>query len=87
MKKVKIYTKSYCPYCVRAKKLLEHKQISFEEISIENDAEAAEKLFAQTGFRTVPQIFIGDICIGGCDDLMALEKANKLDELVGIAGS
>jgi len=78
MKPVKIYTKSYCPYCKRAKALLDQKKIPYQEIDIENDSDGAEKLFAQTGFRTVPQIFIGDECIGGSDDLYALEKKGEL---------
>jgi glutaredoxin 3 len=82
VKPVKIYTKSYCPYCVKAKRLFEQKKIPFEEVDIENDPEFAQKLFAQTGFRTVPQIFIGSECIGGCDDLYALEKEKKLDNLL-----
>jgi glutaredoxin 3 len=82
MKAVTLYTKTYCPYCVRAKALLEQKKISFKEVNIENDPDFAQKLFAKTGFKTVPQIFIGDDCIGGCDDLYALEKSKKLDALL-----
>lgn len=82
MKEVKVYTKSYCPYCVKAKKLLEHKKVPYEEVSIENDPEFAEKLFAKSGFRTVPQIFIGETCIGGCDNLYDLEKNGELDSLL-----
>lgn len=82
MKTVKVYTKTYCPYCVRAKNLLNQKKIPFEEINIENDPDLTQKLFAQTGFKTVPQIFIGDLCIGGSDDLHALEKEGKLDAML-----
>lgn len=82
MKPVKVYTKSYCPYCVKAKTLLQQKGVAFEEIDIESDPEFAQKLFAQTGFRTVPQIFIGSDCIGGCDDLYALNHQGKLDALL-----
>lgn len=82
MKPVKIYTKTYCPYCVKAKNLLEKKKITFEEINIESDADFAQKLFAKTGFRTVPQIFIGEQCIGGCDDMYALEAEGSLDRLL-----
>jgi glutaredoxin 3 len=81
LKPVKIYTKNRCPYCVKAKNLLTQKKVNFEEINIENeDPDFAEKLFAQTGFRTVPQIFIGTECIGGCDDLYDLESSGELDE-------
>ncbi len=84
MNQVKVYTKSYCPYCVKAKKLLDHKKVPYSEIDIENDPEFAENLFKQTGFRTVPQIFIGEKCIGGCDNLYDLEKNGELDSLLGI---
>lgn len=82
MKKVRIYTKNYCPYCVKAKALLTKKNVVFEEINIEGQEDLAQKLFSQTGFRTVPQIFIGDDCIGGCDNLYDLESAQKLDALL-----
>ena len=82
MKAVKIYTKSYCPYCTRAKALLNEKKIPFVEVDIEGDADGAEKLFAQTGFRTVPQIFIGEECIGGFDALSALERNGELSAKV-----
>lgn len=85
MKSVRIYTKTYCPYCVKAKALLQKKKIPFEETNIESDPEFAAKLFAQTGFRTVPQIFIGDQCIGGCDDLYALESEGKLNDLLNVS--
>lgn len=80
MKKVIVYSKDYCPYCTRAKALLQQKSVAFEEINIEGKTEVAEKLFAQTGFRTVPQIFIGDECIGGFTDLAELEQKGLLDE-------
>ena len=80
MKPVRVYTKTYCPYCVRAKALLDRKKVPYQEISIETDPDGAQKLFAQTGFRTVPQIFIGDECIGGFDDLQALETSGELDK-------
>lgn len=79
MKAVKIYVKEWCPFCVRAKALLTHKNISFEEISIEGNQELTEKLFSETGFRTVPQIFIGEECVGGYSELAALEQAGELD--------
>ncbi|MBN8555585.1 MAG: glutaredoxin 3 [Deltaproteobacteria bacterium] len=81
MKAVKVYTKNYCPYCTKAKILLTQKSVAFEEINLEKkDPDFAQKLFAQTGFRTVPQIFIGDECIGGCDELYELEEAGELDK-------
>lgn len=82
MKRVTIYTKSRCPYCVKAKALLAKKEIPFVEVSIEGNPDEAEALFARSGFRTVPQIFIGDECIGGCDSLYELEAEGKLDGLL-----
>lgn len=79
MKPVKVYTTTYCPYCVKAKNLLKAKNIPFTEINIESKPDVAQKLFAQTGFRTVPQIFIDDECIGGCDALYELEERGELD--------
>ena len=82
MKPVKIYTTAWCPYCVRAKRLLEKKGVSYEEIDIEGDDEARIRLAEQTGRRTVPQIFIGEHHVGGSDDLHALEAQGKLDALL-----
>lgn len=84
MKKVKIYTTSTCPYCIKAKKLLEYKKIPYEEISLEDNYETAMTTLSQkTGFETVPQIFIDGEFIGGCDDLYELEQHKKLDALLG----
>jgi len=79
MKKVIVYTTDYCPYCRRAKQLLENKKIAFEEIDLTNDSAKRDALQEQTGWMTVPMIFIGDEFIGGADDLYALEKSGKLD--------
>jgi glutaredoxin 3 len=79
---VEIYTKVTCFYCARAKALLEQKQISFNEIKIDNNAELRNEMIKRSGGVTVPQIFIGDEAIGGCDDLFALHAADKLDELL-----
>ena len=84
MQKVTIYTTSYCPYCVRAKALLAKKGVAYEEIDVEHDDNLREAMTARAGGkRTVPQIFIGDYHIGGCDDLYALDNKKKLDELLG----
>jgi glutaredoxin 3 len=80
MKPIKIYTKDYCPYCHRAKAFFDSKGLQYKEVDLQNDAATAEKLFAQTGFRTVPQIFIGDECIGGYDSMMELERQGLLSE-------
>ncbi len=82
MANIRIYTTPYCPYCVRAKQLLRNKQATFDEIDVSNDPEQRQALVALTGQRTVPQIFINDQSIGGCDDLFALERAGRLDTLI-----
>jgi len=83
MPKVEIYTKMFCPYCVRAKKLLADKGVSFEEYDITmGGPQRAEMIQRAQGRTTVPQIFIDDAHIGGSDDLAALERAGKLDPLL-----
>jgi glutaredoxin 3 len=83
MAKVEIYTKSYCPYCVRAKELLKKKGATFEEIDIEHDQNLAISAMERAGGRkTVPQIFIDGVHIGGCDDLYALDTEGKLDSML-----
>jgi glutaredoxin 3 len=83
MKPVKIYTTPWCPYCVRAKRLLDKKGVSYQEIDVDGDEEARVRLAQQTGRRTVPQIFIGEHHVGGSDDLHDLEAQGKLDALLG----
>ena len=83
MPKVEIYTKAFCPYCVRAKHLLEAKQIAFEEVAVDfGGPKRHEMIDRANGRTTVPQIFIDGRHIGGCDDLFALERAGKLDALL-----
>jgi glutaredoxin 3 len=80
MKKIIIYTTDYCPFCVKAKRLLDLKNVSYEEIDVTyNQALRDEMMKKAEGRRTVPQIFIDDQPIGGCDDLHALEAVGKLD--------
>ena len=80
---VEIYTKSFCPYCWRAKALLESKGVAYEEIAVDHaGAERQVMIERAKGRTTVPQIFVGDMHIGGCDDLMALDRAGKLDQLI-----
>jgi len=79
---VDIYTKATCFYCMRAKALFDEKQVSFNEIKIDNNDELRNAMIKRSGGVTVPQIFIGDEYVGGCDDLFALHAANKLDELL-----
>ena len=83
MSKVEIYTWQSCPFCLRAKSLLNKKNIVFKEYKIDGDDDARNKMSERAkGARTLPQIFINDICIGGCDDLYELENSNKLDSLL-----
>jgi len=82
MKDVKIYTTPYCPYCLRAKRLLEQKGVAYQEIDVAGDDEARQRLSERTGRRTVPQIFVGDHHVGGSDDLHVLEQEGKLDALL-----
>ena len=83
MKPVVIYTTNYCPYCVRAKTLLKQKGVQFEEIDVTHHEDLREEMIHKAGGRkTVPQIFIGETHVGGCDDLYALENEGKLDGLL-----
>ena len=83
MKPVRIYTTPICPYCVRAKSLLKKKGVEAEEIDVFMDLQAREEMESQSGgARSVPQIFIGDTYVGGCDELYALEREGKLDPLL-----
>ena len=80
---VEIYTKAYCPYCTRAKALLEHKSVGYREIKIDDDPQLRPEMITRSqGSVTVPQIFINERHVGGCDDLFALYSANKLDEIL-----
>lgn len=80
---VEIYTKSTCGYCMMAKRLLQRKEVSFTEISVGGDAEKLQEMLQRSnGGRTVPQIFIGELHIGGFDDMSALDQAGKLDSLL-----
>ncbi|HAO35193.1 MULTISPECIES: glutaredoxin 3 [unclassified Hyphomonas] len=84
MADVTIYTRQFCPYCTRAVSLLKSKNVNFNEIDAGMDAQKkAEMVERSGGGRTFPQIFIGEKHVGGCDDMMALEKAGKLDSLLG----
>ncbi len=82
---VEIYTWKLCPFCLRAKALLNKKGVSFTEYSIDGDNDARTKMSERAGgLRTVPQIFINGKSIGGCDELYELERNNELNELIGI---
>lgn len=82
MADIVVYTTKVCPYCVRAKQLLERKGASYKEVDVSHDQEARMALVERTKQRTVPQIFINDQHIGGYDDLYALDRAGKLDPLL-----
>lgn len=82
MATVVIYTTPICPYCVRAKNLLRQKGVTWTEIDVSRDAAQRMALVERTRQRTVPQIFINDEHIGGCDELYALERAGRLDSLL-----
>jgi len=87
---IEIYTTRYCPYCHAAKALLKSKGVAFTEIDVGRDWELRGKMIERAnGGSTVPQIFIGDVHVGGCDDLHALDDAGKLDPLLagdGVSG-
>jgi glutaredoxin 3 len=83
MSKVEIYTTRYCPYCISAKTLLSRKNVQFAEIDVSADVAGRAAMIARANGRmTVPQIFIGDIHVGGSDELHELERAGKLDALL-----
>lgn len=82
MKDIIIYTKNYCPYCKRAVTLLKNKGVKFKEVDVTYDQKTFKEIEMRTGWDTVPQIFIGDQFIGGCDDMHHLEKKGELDKLL-----
>jgi glutaredoxin 3 len=80
--KVVMYTTGWCPYCLRARELLKSKGVAIEEIDVDARPEARTEMMARSGRRTVPQIFIGETHVGGCDDLHELEASGRLDTLL-----
>lgn len=83
MAKVEVYTTNYCPYCVRAKQLLDIKDVTYSEIDVTGDDAARMALVQKSGGRkTVPQIFINGVAVGGYDDLRLLEEQGKLDTML-----
>jgi glutaredoxin 3 len=83
---VTLYVSDWCPYCQRAKNLLTQKQVIFDEVNVDDDAKFREEMTARSNRNTVPQIFIGDKHVGGCDDLFALDRSGELDRLIQGAG-
>ena len=79
---VTMYVSDWCPYCQRAKGLLAQKNVVFREINVEDEPKLREEMIARSNRRTVPQIFIGDKHVGGCDDLFELDRSGELDRLL-----
>lgn len=80
---VVMYSSRFCPFCFRAKALLNSKNVSLNELLVDGDSALREEMMSKSGRHTVPQIWIGDRHVGGCDDLLALDRANKLDAMLG----
>ena len=85
MTQVIIYTRAFCPYCTRAISLLHSKGVEFTEIDAGMDVEKRREMIQRSGRTTYPQIFVGERHIGGCDDMMALEREGRLDPLLTAA--
>lgn len=85
MSEVVMYSSRYCPFCLRAKALLKRKEASVEELLVDGDTNKRREMMTKSGRHTVPQIWIGDLHVGGCDDLFLLEKQGKLDQLLNAA--
>ena len=85
MAKIEIYTQPWCPYCSRAVALLKQKGVAFQEVNAPHGTAQREEATARSGRTTVPQVFIDGHHVGGCDDLMALERAGKLDPMLSAA--
>ena len=84
MPEILIYTTNICPYCIMAKRLLDKKGASYTEINVDTQTGLREEMMRKTKRRTVPQIYIGDLHVGGFDELYALEQQKKLDALLGL---
>ncbi|MFL3655275.1 MAG: glutaredoxin 3 [Halioglobus sp.] len=79
---VTLYTTRFCPYCVRAKALLDQKGVTYTEIAVDNDPGLRREMVNRSGGTSVPQIWIGEEHIGGCDEMMFLERQGRLDGLI-----
>jgi glutaredoxin 3 len=77
-----IYTTPWCPYCVRAKQLLKAKGVEFTEINVNGKPDLRKEMESRSGARTVPQIWIGETHVGGCDELYGFERSGKLDDML-----
>ena len=88
MVSVEMYTTAVCPYCVAAKNLLKQKGLDYSEIRVDTDAQRRQEMLTRSGGRrSVPQIFINDVHVGGFDDLVSADRSGKLAEIIGSAGS
>ena len=85
MKEVTIYTTRFCPFCIRAKNLLDDKSVNYTEIKVDNNPGLRKEMMDLSGRNTVPQIWIDKQHIGGCDELYQLQRSQQLDSLLGIA--
>ena len=79
---ITVYMTEWCPYCQRVGVLLTHKKLAVTHINVDDDAKSRQEMIARSGRRSVPQIFIGDKHVGGCDDLFALDGSGELDRLL-----
>lgn len=79
---VTLYMSDWCPHCQRARGLLTQKNVVFSEINVEDDGKSREEMIARSNRRSVPQIFIGDKHVGGCDELFELDRSGELDRLI-----
>ena len=84
MPKIEVFCTPFCPYCVRAKKLLEQKNVEYEEIRVDQLPERHDEMISRSNRTSVPQIFIDNYHVGGCDDLFALEAEGSLDARLGL---
>ncbi len=84
MPKIEIFCTPFCPYCVRAKKLLEQKNVEYEDIRVDQEPDRHKEMITRSNRTSVPQIFIDDDHVGGCDELFALESEGTLDSRLGL---
>jgi glutaredoxin 3 len=79
---ITMYSSAWCPFCIQAKRLFDSKGIPYKEIMVDGDAKMRAKMMQESGRHTVPQIWIDDFHVGGCDDLFLLERSAKLDSMI-----
>jgi glutaredoxin 3 len=84
---ITIYTTQYCPYCIRARNLLDAKGVAYQDIAVDHDQQLRREMMMRSGRSTVPQIWIGEQHIGGCDEMMLLERQGRLDEMLARVGA